>query len=702
VPRNQRTDFVRTSDVLDRAAPAKSDVIALAGQQVPPRAGVSGAGTSIATLGVAMPSPTTVRSRSQYIPVARLARGGMAEIVLARLGGTGGFEKLVVLKRLLPHLASKQRLVSMFLHEACVAARISHPNVCQVLELGEAAGHYNIVMEYLEGAIVGQIALALPATRGSFEVRLLAEVFRQLCAGLHHAHDSRTGDGRPAGLVHRDVSPQNLLVTFDGVAKVLDFGIAKSSRSLDQTRAGVALGKAGYMSPEQVRCEPLDRRTDVFSLGVVLHEALTGRLLFHRSTPADTCRAVLAGEVPDVRETQPLVPAGLADAVRAALSPRREDRLATAGELGALVAASVAPLGGPLHTAELAAWMAEVFGASIDERRQRVAEALAGQAQREDDPEPTDVELATLPAVARASGEPDDAAPTTPSRVAPELPAIGLYPGRVLFARPVPIWAPAPAGPDNGLGPDTQDVSRPVPAPRTASGSGCRRALPLTALPLTALPTPAPMSGALVPPTTDELPAPIEPDPLTDADVVLTAPGPRRAALLGAGLVLAVVLGIGLAAASDAPPPPARASAEPARPALPREAVVAPAAAPTAMESTAIAPAAIAPPAAIPPAAASPAVATPAAASPPPVAAPARRTPRRPRATAGTGWITIDSHPYGTVYVDGKRAGLTPLVRAPVAAGAHRVSVKLGDGRTRQLRIVVEAGREAPRRRVDW
>jgi serine/threonine protein kinase len=690
VPRNQRANFVRTPDVLDRATPAKSDVIALPGQQVPGRAAAAGAGTSIATLGVAMPSPTTVRSRSQYIPVARLARGGMAEIVLARLGGTGGFEKLVVLKRLLPHLASKQRLVSMFLHEACVAARISHPNVCQVLELGEAAGHYNIVMEYLEGAIVGQIALALPATRGSFEVRLLAEVFRQLCAGLHHAHDSRTGDGRPAGLVHRDVSPQNLLVTFDGVAKVLDFGIAKSSRSLDQTRAGVALGKAGYMSPEQVRCEPLDRRTDVFSLGVVLHEALTGRLLFHRSTPADTCRAVLAGQVPDVRETQPLVPAALADAVRAALAPRREDRLATAGELGALIAASVAPLGGPLHTAELAAWMAEVFGASIDERRQRVAEALAGQAQREDDPEPTDVELATLPAVARASGEPDDAAPTSPSRVAPELPALGLYPGRVLFARPVPPWRPSPAHGDDGLGPDTQDVSRPVPGPRTASGSGCRRALPLTALP-----TPAPPSGALVPPTTDELPAPIEPDPITDADVVLTAPGSRRAALLGAGLVLAVVLGIGLAAAGDAPTPPAaRALAETARPALPREAVVAPAAAPTAMESTAIAPAA-SPPAADPPAA------DPPAASPPAAIAPTRRASRRPRA-AGTGWITVDSHPYGTVYVDGKRAGLTPLVRAPVAAGTHRVSIKLGDGRTRQLRIVVEAGREAPRRRVEW
>jgi serine/threonine-protein kinase len=301
-----------------------------------------------------MLSTTAVTSRSQYVPVARLARGGMAEIVLARLGGASGFEKLVVLKRLLPHLAGQKRHVSMFLHEACVAARISHPNVCQVYELGEAGGHYNIVMEYLEGAAVGQVVLGLPAQRGELDVRLLVEVFRQLCAGLHHAHEARTAEGGPAGLVHRDVSPQNLLVTVDGVAKVLDFGIAKSSWSRTQTRAGVILGKVGYLSPEQVRRERLDRRSDVFSLGVVLHEALTGQSLFHRDTSIETCKAVLACEVPGVREAQPQVPAALEAVVRQALAPRREDRPATAAELAALLVAAIAPIGGPLHTSEVA------------------------------------------------------------------------------------------------------------------------------------------------------------------------------------------------------------------------------------------------------------------------------------------------------------------------------------------------------------
>jgi hypothetical protein len=652
-----------------------------------------------------MLSTSTVRSRSQYVPVARLARGGMAEIILARLGGTGGFEKLVVLKRLLPHLAGKQRLVSMFLHEACVAARISHPNVCQVLELGEAAGHYNIVMEYLEGAIVGQIAQALPAVRGAFEVRLLAEVFRQLCAGLHHAHDSLAADGQPAGLVHRDVSPQNLLVTFDGVAKVLDFGIAKSSRSLDQTRAGVALGKASYMSPEQVRCETLDRRTDVFSLGVVLHEALTGRLLFHRETPAETCRAVLAGRIPDVRETQPAVPAALAAAVHRALAPHRNGRLASAAELGALLTSAVAPLGGPLHTAELAAWMTRTFGAAIDERRLRVAEALAGQARRGDDPEPTDVELATLPPVARARREAhaeddadDDDTPTGDDLALPAEPApIGLFPGRVLFARPDPGWSRPLPLPGAGVGPDTQDVSQPSIRLRSASGSGCR-----VALPLTALPTPSPATAEAEVPLLVDLPATTPmPELVTDPEVVAVARWPRLLSSLAvptsgwrsprwrlAGGALALVATGAIAALALAP------AAEPPAPAAPAALPVVAEAAPVAPAAPAVVPAAVAAPVTAPPPAAAPA--------PAPVSAPPAPRRARPRPVLDTGWLTVDSHPYGVVFVDGKRAGLTPLVRAPVAAGAHRVSVKLADGRVRHMRVVVEAGREAPRRRVDW
>ena len=384
---------------------------------------------------------------SKYVPLARLATGGMAEILLARLGGAWGFEKLVVLKRLLPHLASRQRHVAMLLHEARAAARISHPNVCQVYELGEAAGHYTIVMEYLEGAVLGRVVLALPPRRGEFEIRLLAEVFRQVCDGLHHAHEMQTSDGDLAGLVHRDVSPQNLLLTFDGVAKILDFGIAKSRWSRTRTRAGMIVGKVGYLSPEQVRSETADRRSDVFSLGVVLHEALTGESLFHRDNHLLTCKAVLEGIVPDVRATQPHVPDALAEVVRRALAPRREDRPATAADLREMIVAAVAPMGGPLQPSVIAGWMTAQFGPALRERRQRVAESIATRLKREPAPDSTEVELTTLPAIVH------EAAPRlvplaslrARGRISVDLADRRLRPGQVLAAPAGSGWASAQA-----------------------------------------------------------------------------------------------------------------------------------------------------------------------------------------------------------------------------------------------------------------
>ena len=245
----------------------------------------------------------------RYAPLTRLATGGMAEILLARLEGAQGFEKLVVLKRLLPHLDGEQRLVSMFLDEARTVARISHPNVCQVNELGEDNGRYIIVMEYLEGVTFGRVTRALPERKDDFELRLVVELFRQACEGLHHAHELRGLDGTPAGLVHRDVSPQNLLVTVDGLIKVLDFGIAKTSWSTTPTRAGTVMGKLAYMSPEQVRGERVDRKSDLFSLGVVLHEVLVRRWLYRRETDFLTYRAITDRDAPDVRELQPHLPA---------------------------------------------------------------------------------------------------------------------------------------------------------------------------------------------------------------------------------------------------------------------------------------------------------------------------------------------------------------------------------------------------------
>src|SRR5215831_20791526 len=202
----------------------------------------------------AVAASAEARRFGKYTLVAKLATGGMAEIFLARLAGDGGFEKLVCIKRILPHLAKDSQFVTMFLDEARVVARISHPNVCQVFELGEWHGAYYIAMEYLEG-------VPLAAVRRSDlypqrpDPRLVAGFGVQACEGLHHAHQLKASDGSLLGVVHRDISPQNLFVTVDGIVKVLDFGIAKVTDAKSKTSTGAVKGTYAYMAPEQLRNE---------------------------------------------------------------------------------------------------------------------------------------------------------------------------------------------------------------------------------------------------------------------------------------------------------------------------------------------------------------------------------------------------------------------------------------------------------------
>jgi len=231
------------------------------------------------------------RRFGKYTLVAKLATGGMAEIFLARLEGDGGFEKLVCIKRILPHLARDPQFVTMFLDEARVAARISHPNVCQVFELGEWNKQYYIAMEYLEGV---QLSCFRRADYYSPrpDSRLVAGFGVQACEGLHHAHQLRRTDGESLGLVHRDISPQNLFVTIDGIVKVLDFGIAKATDRSSKTSTGAVKGTYAYMSPEQLRNEQLDRRTDVWAMGTVLWGLLAQRHLFKRETEFLTFQAI--------------------------------------------------------------------------------------------------------------------------------------------------------------------------------------------------------------------------------------------------------------------------------------------------------------------------------------------------------------------------------------------------------------------------
>ena len=215
----------------------------------------------------------------------------MAEIFLARLLRDGGFEKLVCIKRILPHLANDPQFVAMFLDEARVVARISHPNACQVFELGAISGQYYIAMEYLAG-------VPLAAFRrkedypGAPDPQLVAGFGMQACEGLHHAHQLKGSTGQQLGVVHRDISPQNLFVTLDGIVKVLDFGIAKVQDQSVRTSTGAVKGTYCYMAPEQLRGERVDRRADVWALGTVLWETLAQKHLFKRDTLFLTFQAI--------------------------------------------------------------------------------------------------------------------------------------------------------------------------------------------------------------------------------------------------------------------------------------------------------------------------------------------------------------------------------------------------------------------------
>ena len=292
-----------------------------------------------------LPATTEAVRFGKYNLVARLATGGMAEIFLARLTGAAGFEKLVCIKRILPHLARDKQFVAMFLDEAMIASRISHPNVCQVFELGELDGSYYIAMEYLEG--VPLACFRRHAHDGELpDPRLVAGFAVQACEGLHHAHQLRSSDGSVMELVHRDISPQNLFVTVDGIVKVLDFGIAKIQDATVRTSTGAVKGTYAYMAPEQLRGERVDRRVDVFAMGIVMWEILARRHLFKRETDYLTFGAITHDPIEDIGALRPDVPAALAAVIMTALSRDREARFPTARMLGEAVAAAVAPLAG--------------------------------------------------------------------------------------------------------------------------------------------------------------------------------------------------------------------------------------------------------------------------------------------------------------------------------------------------------------------
>jgi serine/threonine-protein kinase len=319
----------------------------------------------------------------RYRLLAKLAVGGMAELFVARQQGVGGFSKMVVIKCILPYLAQDQDFISMFLSEARLAAHLNHPNVVQIYDVGELEGIYYMTMEYIPGQNLRELTRKLYrdlGDRSSPPFDLLAAIFAQAAAGLSCVHNARDHEHQPLHLVHRDLSPNNLILSYDGQVKIVDFGVAKARSQERETEVGVLKGRLSYMSPEQISGQSLDGRSDIFSLGVVLYELTTNRKLFRRKTEPETIQALLTSPIPSPRHFYPDYPHTLEEILLKMLRRNPQERYANAQEVQQALEDYLA-LGQKVYgTQQLVKMMDDLFG---EEKRR----ALAGEYEQPVTPE---------------------------------------------------------------------------------------------------------------------------------------------------------------------------------------------------------------------------------------------------------------------------------------------------------------------------
>jgi serine/threonine-protein kinase len=319
----------------------------------------------------------------RYQLLSRLAVGGMAEVYLARQGELSGFKTLVVVKKVLPHLAVKSDFIAMFLDEARIASMLDHPNVVRITEVGRTdSGEYFLAMELVQGKPLASILQQSERAKTPIPHPLGALIVANAAAGLHHAHQLTDASGDLLGLVHRDISPQNIMVSFEGSVKVIDFGIARALGRLGDTNSGSLKGKLGYMAPEQARGESVDARADIFSLGVVLWECVAGRRLFLRENELATLRAVVYEPIPSVGKFAEVDPV-LEAIIRRSVARNVDERFQTAEELRIALEKWIFSAGGA-STHDLSALMKSWFPS--DHLQWQRAARLALDMQESDPP----------------------------------------------------------------------------------------------------------------------------------------------------------------------------------------------------------------------------------------------------------------------------------------------------------------------------
>lgn len=313
----------------------------------------------------------------KYTLLAELGHGGMADVFLAVVQGPGGFSKLQVLKCLRKNLAEDPEFVTMLVDEARLAARLNHPNVVQTLEVGSVGTQYFIAMEYLEGQPMNRVTHRAKG-RDDIPKGLFYGAVLDALAGLHHAHELADYDGTPLEVVHRDVSPHNVFITYDGQSKIVDFGIAKAAGRVAETRQGVVKGKVQYMAPEQAMGGKVDRRVDLFAVGVMLYEIATGGRMWKSMEEIEIFRELAAGRVRrSPREVDPSVPEELDRICQRALAPDPADRYATALDLQADLEAFLESHGGRLPAREAGKLVAKLFEDRRVETRSLIEQKLS-------------------------------------------------------------------------------------------------------------------------------------------------------------------------------------------------------------------------------------------------------------------------------------------------------------------------------------
>ena len=352
-----------------------------------------------ASAGLRVEAPSKI---GRYELCFELASGGMASVHLARVEGNPGFEKLVALKRIHPHLAQEREYVEMFLDEARIASRITHSNVCSVFDFGEVDGEYFIAMEYLVGEPLSRVhrrVLSEADQRRSPQLPArMARIIAQACEGLHAAHELTDANGESLHVVHRDVSADNLFVTYDGATQVVDFGIAHARQRVHDTDAGQVKGTFPYMAPEQMTAAVVDRRVDVWALGAVLWELLTLRKLFLRDSDVNTMYAVLSGEIRPPSDFRSDVSEELDEIVLKALQRSPDERWRSAREMGKALRRYLAKQEELIGPAEIADWMVELFPNGELRKRELMEIARTNTTGIHSDPTiPVELESASRP-----------------------------------------------------------------------------------------------------------------------------------------------------------------------------------------------------------------------------------------------------------------------------------------------------------------